>query len=417
VIGEVAQNLKPKSTKVVSLEFARHFWLKKQGFSEKPQVENVMAVSRVLENISSVQIDTIHVVERAHHHILWSRLPTYQKEWLRVCQREHKTVFEGWTHALSYLPKESLPYQGIDFLNFREKERRGWFAGFTRSDLKPLIREISKNGPCSIRSVSEGEKIEKTHLWGTQKKQKLLLEFGFYTGDFAIVERQGMLKIYDVFENHFGSDIETLVRQVAPSALLYEKCWAEYLLGAALKSQGLVTLNSACHLRNNSKAVVKLLIEEGMKSGELTPVQICGGKPTALRSTGKTINVSESVFFARTSELEVHKTFEFRKLAHILSPFDPLVIQRERTLGFFGLDYIFEAYVPPAKRQFGYFCLPVLIADKMVALLDLKSDRKNKKLLIQSWHWLPGGKSAENKKLIEEKMTEFAEFQFEPRPD
>jgi uncharacterized protein YcaQ len=95
----------------------------------------------------------------------------------------------------------------------------------------------------------------------------------------------------------------------------------------------------------------------------------------------------------------------------ILSPFDPLVIQRPRLKLFFGYEHLFEAYLPRAKRQFGYFALPVLVGDEIVALLDLKTDRAARRMLIQSWHWLEAGRPRAHKRLIEEELSHFERFQ------
>ena len=102
-----------------------------------------------------------------------------------------------------------------------------------------------------------------------------------------------------------------------------------------------------------------------------------------------------------------------RGLVHILSPFDPLIIQRKRTNLFFGYDHRFEAYVPKEKRKLGYFALPVLVDDAIVAALDLKTDRQRRKVLMQKWTWL-GAKTAPRKELkrrIEEELGRFEKFQ------
>ena len=96
---------------------------------------------------------------------------------------------------------------------------------------------------------------------------------------------------------------------------------------------------------------------------------------------------------------------------HILSPFDPLVIQRGRLSLFFGYDHLFEAYVPKAKRQLGYFALPVLVGDRIVAALDLKTDRAAGKLLMQKWTWVGAGNAAAHKAAIEEALGRFERFQ------
>ena len=99
---------------------------------------------------------------------------------------------------------------------------------------------------------------------------------------------------------------------------------------------------------------------------------------------------------------------------HILSPFDPLIIQRKRTHLIFGYEHLFEAYVPKEKRRLGYFALPVLVGDEIVAALDLKTDRQNRKLLLQKWNWIGAaakGPRKELKRRIEEELHRFERFQ------
>jgi uncharacterized protein YcaQ len=98
-------------------------------------------------------------------------------------------------------------------------------------------------------------------------------------------------------------------------------------------------------------------------------------------------------------------------MTHILSPFDPLIIQRKRLQLFFGYDHRFEAYVPKPKRVYGYFALPVLVGDEIVAAIDLKADRTNRRLLVQQWTWLGHGRAAAHKARIEQELHRFERFQ------
>ena len=120
------------------------------------------------------------------------------------------------------------------------------------------------------------------------------------------------------------------------------------------------------------------------------------------------VTVEGELHYATPEALEPPEPGE--PLVHILSPFDPLVIQRRRLKLFFGYEHVFEAYVKKEKRQFGYFTLPVLVGDEVVAVLDLKTDRAAGKVLIQAWHWI-GAETAERKRLIEEELGRFEGFQ------
>jgi uncharacterized protein YcaQ len=177
-----------------------------------------------------------------------------------------------------------------------------------------------------------------------------------------------------------------------------------YLLDRALRSQGLVSLDSICHLDAPSKAAVRRLIEARVRRKELAPV--------ALEGAGK------QEHWALPEVLEVNGARQADAgdgPVHILSPFDPLVIQRKRTELFFDYGHRFEAYVPKEKRLFGYFALPVLVGSHIVAAIDLKTDRQNKKLLMQKWSWVGKGPARASRKdykrRIEEALHRFERFQ------
>ena len=144
---------------------------------------------------------------------------------------------------------------------------------------------------------------------------------------------------------------------------------------------------------------MRRLIDGRVRKGELVPV--------ALDGAGK------QEHWARPEALETAGG-EASQLVHILSPFDPLIIQRKRTELFFDYGHKFEAYVPKAKRVFGYFALPVLDGEDIVAALDLKTDRQRKKLLVQKWSWVGAARKGPRKELkrrIEEELHRFERFQ------
>jgi uncharacterized protein len=172
------------------------------------------------------------------------------------------------------------------------------------------------------------------------------------------------------------------------------------LLDRSLRAQGIVSLDSICHLDAPSKPAVRRAIEARVRRQELMPI--------ALEGAGK------QEHWARIETLETADEGG-SELAHILSPFDPLIIQRKRTELFFDYGHRFEAYVPKEKRVFGYFALPVLVGDDIVAALDLKADRKSRTLLMQKWSWVGhAAKKAARKDLkrrIEEELHRFERFQ------
>ena len=347
-------------------------------------------MAAAVAHLGYVQIDTINVIERCHHHILWSRIPDYRRADLRQAQSVDKSVFEYWTHALSYVPSRDLRYF-MPLMRLHKRERERWFTSVTVKDMRKVMRLI-RLGPLTIRDIDDDVLTEKEHLWASRKPSKRALQFAFYTGALTISERNGMLKTYDLIDRHFGWD-------TPPKAASATEV-AAYLLDRSLRSQGLVSLDSTCHLDAPSKPGVGRLIEARVRRGELVPV--------AIEGAGKQEHWASAAALEEGGEPAPN-------LVHILSPFDPLVIQRKRTHLMFGYEHRFEAYVPKEKRKFGYFALPILVGDDIVAVIDLKTDRQNRKLLLQKWSWVGNGAKRDRRKelkpRIEEALGRFERFQ------
>jgi hypothetical protein len=338
-----------------------------------------------------VQIDTINVIERSHHHILYTRIPDYHRTDLKQAQSVDRSVFEYWTHALSYVAAKDFRFFVAD-MKLHKRDGHKWYPSVKPADTRKVMR-LLKRGPLTIRDIEDDVLVEKSHLWASRKPSKRALQLAFYTGAVTISERNGMLKTYELMDRHFGWD-------KMPKAASIAEVTA-YLLDRALRSQGVVSLDSICHLDAPSKKDVARLIAQRVRRGEVVPVVLEGG--------GKFEHWASPEALAQAGEVS--------QIVHILSPFDPLIIQRKRTHLFFDYEHRFEAYVPKEKRKFGYFALPVLVGEDIVAALDLKTDRQNRKLLMQKWNWVGPGKAAKGearatlKRRIEEELHRFERFQ------
>jgi uncharacterized protein YcaQ len=388
----------PSADKSISLSKAeaRHIWLHAQRLdTSTPFGEGAPATAAAVEHLGYVQIDTINVIERSHHHILWTRIPHYRRADLRQAQSTDKSVFEYWTHALSYVPAKDLRF----FLPAMKRHRREghkWLSSVEPADLRKVMRLIRRDGALTIRDIDDDVLVDKEHPWASRKPSKRALQLAFYEGRLTISERNGMLKTYELTARHFGWDRPPNHPPKPASA----REIIVYLLDRALRAQGIVSLDSICHLDAPSKAGVRRLIEARVRRKELVPV--------ALEGAGKQEHWAEPATLENAGGTAL-------ELVHILSPFDPLVIQRKRTHLFFDYEHRFEAYVPKEKRLFGYFALPVLVGDNIVAALDLKTDRQRQKLLMQKWSWVgggaPRGARKELKRRIEEELHRFERFQ------
>jgi uncharacterized protein len=371
---------------------ARRIWIAAQRLdTPAPFGAGASAVADAIAHLGYVQIDTINVIERSHHHILYTRIPDYRRADLRQAQSADRSVFEYWTHALSYIAAKDFRFFVAD-MKLHKREGHKWYPSVEPADTRKVMR-LLKQGPLTIRDIEDDVLVEKSHLWASRKPSKRALQLAFYTGAVTVSERNGMLKTYELMDRHFGWD-------KLPKAASIAEITA-YLVDRALRSQGVVSLDSICHLDAPRKKDVARQIAQRVRRDEMVPVALEGG--------GK-------VEHWATPEVLAHAG-EASQLVHILSPFDPLIIQRKRTQVIFDYEHRFEAYVPKEKRKFGYFALPVLVGEDIVAALDLKTDRQNKKLLMQKWNWVGLGKKAKGearaalKRRIEEELHRFERFQ------
>jgi uncharacterized protein len=367
---------------------ARRIWLNAQRLDVSvPFGDGPEATRLAVEHLGYVQIDTINVIERSHHHILYSRIPGYERAHLQQAQSVDKSVFEYWTHALSYVPTRDIRF----FLGRMKRHRHApnrWFQTVTKADLRKVLTLIRKGGPLTIRDIDDDVLVDKVHPWASRKPSKRALQLAFHTGVVTISARAGMLKTYELMERHFGWSARP-----NPAS---ERDILDYLIDRALRAQGLVSLDSICHLDAPRKAAIRRLLEARVRRKELVPV--------ALEEAGKVEHWARPETLAGGGAPKP-------ELVHILSPFDPLIIQRKRLQLFFDYEHRFEAYLPKEKRVLGYFALPVLVGDAIVAAIDLKTDREKRKLKVQKWTWVGPRSRRPHKQLIEDELHRFERFQ------
>jgi uncharacterized protein len=367
---------------------ARRIWLRAQRLDERaPFGAGPEATRAAVEHLGYVQIDTINVIERCHHHILYTRIPDYQRDHLRRAQAVDKSVFEYWTHALSYVPTADLGFY-LGAMKREWQRRSAWFSAVSPQDLRKVLARIRTGGALTIRDIDDDVLVDKYHPWASRKPSKRALQLAFYRGLVTVSQRAGMLKTYELTSRHFGW--ERSPRAASEAAVL------NYRLDRALRSQGVVSLDSVCYLEARHKPAIARLMEARVRRKELVAV--------ALEGAGKLDH------WARPEALDAASEPD-RELVHILSPFDPLVHQRKRVQLFFDYEHRFEAYLPRAKRLYGYFALPVLVGEEIVAAIDLKTDRERQKLMMQKWTWVGRGTARLHKRRIEEELHRFERFQ------
>ncbi len=371
---------------------SRRIWLRAQRLDEpSPFGSGPEAVAKAVDHLGYVQIDTINVIERCHHHILWTRIPEYLRQHLHQALTIDKSVFEYRTHALSYIPAKDIRFFLPAMRHYRQSPK-AWFHAVKPEDVKRVIELIRNDGALTIRDIDDEVLIEKDHAWASRKPSKRALQLAFYTGALTVSARIGMVKTYELTQRHFAW-------QARPRAASEQQVLA-YLLDRALRSQGVVSLDSVCYLDAARKGHMRRLIDLRVRQRKLIPVLIAGA--------------GQLEHWVQPEALDIPSKPETEML-HMLSPFDPLIIQRKRLQLFFDYGHRFEAYVPKEKRLLGYFALPVLVDDEIVAAIDLKADRVTQRLLIQKWTWVGHGSPPTHKARIEDGLHRFSRFQFDRR--
>lgn len=332
---------------ILSIQEARKIVLLSQRIP--PTKENLSpldSTQSVIEQLGYIQIDTISVIQRAHHHTIWSRNPRYELAHLDDLMA-NKQIFEYWSHAAAYLPmkdyKFSLPRKQA-IANGSEKY---WYT--CSEPLKKMILDrIKSEGPLMAKDFdSKGEKLGD---WQT-KPAKQALEILFMQGKLMIAYRTNFHKVYDLSERVLPDNIDNSV----PSTEEYIR----YLILRYLRANGIGQASEMAYLLKNTKALVSSILKLMSENGELEQVA-----------------VRDKNYYALTTSLQLLNKPLSRSRLSILSPFDNLVIQRKRIMELFDFDYILECYVPAAKRKYGYFTLPILWNGKLLARMDCKADRK-----------------------------------------
>ena len=216
----------------ISRADARRIWLHAQRLDERePFGAGQGAVQTAIEHLGYVQIDTINVIARCHHHILFSRIPNYRCADLHHIQSVEKSVFEYWMHALAYVPISDFRFYLRQMRQHRRKPVR-WNQAVAPKDYRRVVRMVRENGPITIRDIEDDVLIEKEFLWASRKPSKGALQLAFWNGVVTISERTGMLKTYELTDRHFG--------WTAWPKPATERQILDNLIDAALRTQGIV---------------------------------------------------------------------------------------------------------------------------------------------------------------------------------
>lgn len=314
-------------------------------------------VLEAIRRMSALQIDTIHIVARSPYLVLWSRLGDYEPRWLEELEAEGE-LFEYWSHEACFLPIEDY---GLYRRRMIVPQAMGWkyshaWIAEHRVEVEQLLDFIRRRGG-PVRSSDFKRTDGKSGGWWEWKPEKRALEMLFTAGELMIARRHNFQRLYDVRERVLPAWEDAML----PSR---EEARRELVL-KAVRALGITTARwVGDYFRMNKKETAALATELGAE-GALLPVSVEGWAETAFVHPDN----RKLMKAAQAGKLEV-------SLTTVLSPFDPLVWDRERARVMFGFDYRLECYTPAPKRIYGYFTLPILHRGRLIGRLDPKAHRK-----------------------------------------
>ncbi|MBN2007351.1 MAG: YcaQ family DNA glycosylase [Anaerolineae bacterium] len=360
----------------ISLDDARKLALHAQRFGKTGSTGNEKEnAAQLVEHLGYVQIDTIHIVERAHHHTLWARLPEYTPALLDELLSKDRRVFEWWTHAMSYIPMRDYrfyaPRMGRHALWGRQTE---WLEA--HPDVVAHVKDrIRAEGPLGAADFKKPEGFNGG--WWEWKPAKQALEILSSMGELMVTKRRNFQRIFDLSE-----------RVLPPGLNMTPPDDAElqrFIIRFALNGRGILRESEVAWSRRKADpAALRALVD----AGEVVALEVEGLKQGSSSLNGEPC-------YALSAALDAALATPPTQSLHILSPFDNLIIDRRWLKAFFdGFDYTLECYLPAAKRKYGYFVLPILWTDanghpRFIARMDVKADRKAKTLIVRRLFFEP----------------------------
>jgi uncharacterized protein YcaQ len=348
----------------ITLAQARRIALAAQGLHEgRPAAATRRHVSRALQRSHLLQIDSVNVLVRAHYMPLFSRLGAYDRGLLEktAYHPKKREAFEYWGHEASLIRLDLQPL--FRWRMERAAQGEGTYGGLARfgrekrAFIEEVRREIEARGPIGAGELSIGGKGQGS--WWGWSDGKRALEWLFWAGQVTTATRRGFERLYDLPERVLPSEILNIP---TPSA---EEAQRE-LLRLSIQALGIASERCLRDYFRLEPQDAKARIPELVEAGDLIPVMVEDWGPVYLDPQAK-----------------IPRRVEARAL---VSPFDPIVWERTRTERLFDFRYRIEIYTPAEKREFGYYCLPFVLGERIVARVDLKADRAAGNLIVHSVH-------------------------------
>jgi uncharacterized protein YcaQ len=368
----------PRTPESLSTAQARRIALAAQGFLDKRHAAPTMRTfSRTLERTGVLQVDSVNVLQRAHYMPLYSRMGAYDVELLRRAAEDRpRRIVEYWAHVQAFMPVDLWPVMQHRMASFRES-RGKWWKDVSDEAAAQVLAEVTARGASTARDLDDGAPRAKTNWGWNWSEARKALDFLYMVGDLAIAGRNTQFEVrYDIPERVIPAHVLAMPTPTPEEAHLE-------LVRRAAVSHGVSTAGCLRDYYRMHNDHVQPAIATLVESGELLPVTVEGWKRPAYlhRDARRPRKIGARAF---------------------LSPFDPVVWERERTHRLFDFHYRIEIYTPADKRVHGYYVLPFLLGDEIVARVDLKADRAAGVLVVKAAYAEPGAQEETAEELVAE---------------
>jgi uncharacterized protein YcaQ len=352
---------------------ARRIALVAQGFRDpRHSTPTMRTFARTLARTGVLQVDSVNVLQRAHYMPLFSRMGPYDTDMLtRASERHPRRMVEYWAHVQAFMPVELWPVMHHRREAFRESPRWGAWVKSNPGLAQEVLVQVRDRGASTARDLDDGRPRRKVDWGWNWSEARKALDYLYLVGDVAIARRNSQFEpVYDLVDRVLPSSVLE-----APIPTAQES--VKELVRRAARSHGVGTVRCLSDYyrlqlqRGEGQKAAQRAVDELVEEGELVPATIEGWRRPAY----------------------LHRDARMPRKVHaraLLSPFDPVVWERERTEKIFDFHYRIEIYVPEPKRQFGYYVLPFLLGDRIVGRVDLKADRKGGVLVVKAAYAEPG---------------------------
>ena len=354
---------------VVTLEEARRLAVQAQRLAGPRPPASAEGVMEIFQALNCIQIDPLRAVERTQLLVLWSRLGGFDPALLDRLQQEDRTIFEAWAHCASYVLTEDYPL----FAQHMSDEHIGggvwgerirtWMEA--NAALRGHILErLAADGPLATSDFEDIAAVPwESTGWNAGRNVTRMLEFLYHGGTIMAVGRQGNNKYWHLSERWLPASVD---RSEWAEAAAVRKA-----AGKSLRALGIATAKQIKnHFIRSRYPGLKERLAELVENGTALPARILG-------ADGETWPDEWFIHHESLPALEAIRSGDWQPRTVLLSPFDNLICDRERTERLWDFYYRIEIYVPAAKRQYGYYVLPILHGDRLIGRMDSKLERKS----------------------------------------